>query len=69
MLLGVYRKTNDREWLTAALPAVEKYDLVRRTSDVSSGVRFGYSSNERGFGRTNAVFQVLTDELGKRGVN
>src|ERR1035441_7162847 len=25
MLLGVYRKTNDRKWLEAALPAVEKY--------------------------------------------
>lgn len=25
MLLGVYRKTNDRKWLAAALPGVEKY--------------------------------------------
>jgi alpha,alpha-trehalase len=25
MLLGVYRKTNDRKWLEAALPAIEKY--------------------------------------------
>ncbi len=25
MLLGVYRKTHDRKWLEAALPAVEKY--------------------------------------------
>ncbi len=25
MLLGVYRKTNDRAWLSAAVPAIEKY--------------------------------------------
>jgi alpha,alpha-trehalase len=34
---------------------VEKYDLVRRESDVSAGIRFGYSSNEVGFGWTNAA--------------
>jgi alpha,alpha-trehalase len=35
---------------------VEKYDVVRRESDVSAGLRFGYSSNEIGFGWTNGAF-------------
>jgi alpha,alpha-trehalase len=38
---------------------VEKYDLQRRESDVSAGIRFGYSSNEVGFGWTNAAFLEL----------
>ena len=38
---------------------VEKYDVVRRESDVSAGIRFGYSSNEIGFGWTNAAFLEL----------
>jgi alpha,alpha-trehalase len=38
---------------------VEKYDVRRRESDVSAGIRFGYSSNEIGFGWTNAVFLEL----------
>ena len=38
---------------------VEKYDVRRRESDVSSGIRFGYSSNEIGFGWTNAAFLDL----------
>ena len=42
---------------------VEKYDAVRRTSRVSGEIRFGYSSNEAGFGWTNAVFTTLFDEL------
>jgi alpha,alpha-trehalase len=42
---------------------VEKYDAVRRSIDVSSGIRFGYSSNEAGFGWTNGVFTELFDEL------
>ena len=37
----------------------EKYDVERRESDVSAGLRFGYSSNEIGFGWTNAVFLEL----------
>jgi alpha,alpha-trehalase len=41
----------------------EKYDVVSRRSSVSAGLRFGYSSNEIGFGWTNAVFAVLLDEL------
>jgi alpha,alpha-trehalase len=42
---------------------VEKYDAVRRTSRVSGEIHFGYSSNEAGFGWTNAVFITLFDEL------
>jgi alpha,alpha-trehalase len=42
---------------------VEKYDVTRRTTDVSGDIRFGYRSNEAGFGWTNAVFGVLLDEL------
>ena len=38
---------------------VEKYDVQRRESDVSAGIRFGYSSNEVGFGWTNAAFLEL----------
>lgn len=38
---------------------VEKYDMRRRESDVSAGIRFGYSSNEIGFGWTNAAFLDL----------
>ena len=38
---------------------VEKYDVVRRSSDVSAGLRFGYDSNEIGFGWTNGVFVEL----------
>jgi alpha,alpha-trehalase len=42
---------------------IEKYDVVRRTAEVSSGIRFGYRSNEVGFGWTNAVFTILFDAL------
>ena len=42
---------------------VEKYDAVRRSIDVSRGIQFGYSSNEAGFGWTNAVFTRLYDAL------
>jgi alpha,alpha-trehalase len=38
---------------------VEKYDVRRRESDVSAGIKFGYSSNEIGFGWTNGVFLEL----------
>jgi alpha,alpha-trehalase len=37
----------------------EKYDVVTRRSDLRSGLKFGYSSNEVGFGWTNGVFDVL----------
>jgi alpha,alpha-trehalase len=42
---------------------VEKYDVVRRSTDVSGDIQFGYRSNEAGFGWTNGVFTVLYDEL------
>jgi len=41
----------------------EKYDVVRATDDVKGGLRYGYHSNEAGFGWTNAVFTALLDEL------
>ena len=41
---------------------VEKYDVVRRGAD-SSSIRFGYQSNQAGFGWTNAVYTRLLDEL------
>jgi alpha,alpha-trehalase len=41
----------------------EKYDVVRRSDDVAAGLRYGYHSNEAGFGWTNAVFTALLDEL------
>ncbi len=41
----------------------EKYDVVTGKSDLGAGIKFGYSSNEVGFGWTNAAFLVLYDEL------
>jgi len=41
----------------------EKYDVVRRSDDVKGGLRYGYRSNEAGFGWTNAVFTALLDQL------
>lgn len=41
----------------------EKYDVERRTADIQGEVRYGYSSNEVGFGWTNGVFKVLLGEL------
>lgn len=38
---------------------VEKYDVERRDSQISAGLKFGYSSNEIGFGWTNAAFLEL----------
>lgn len=38
---------------------VEKYDVCTCSSDVSNEIFFGYSSNEIGFGWTNAVFLEL----------
>jgi alpha,alpha-trehalase len=45
---------------------VEKYDVVRRRSDLSRDLRFGYRTNEAGFGWTNAVYTALYDELPAR---
>jgi alpha,alpha-trehalase len=42
----------------------EKYDVERRSSDVARGLRFGYLSNEIGFGWTNGVFLALEAGLG-----
>jgi alpha,alpha-trehalase len=45
----------------------EKYDVVAGKSDLGAGVRFGYTSNEIGFGWTNAAFVLLWDELSETG--
>jgi alpha,alpha-trehalase len=45
---------------------VEKYDVVKRESDVSAGLRFGYTSNEVGFGWTNGVVLDLAAGLPTR---
>ena len=42
---------------------VEKYDVVRRATDVSSAIGFGYRTNVEGFGWTNAAFLQLYAEL------
>jgi alpha,alpha-trehalase len=42
---------------------VEKYDVERRESEVSAGLKFGYKSNEIGFGWTNAAFVDLYAQL------
>lgn len=42
---------------------VEKYDVEARTSSLGAGLRFGYSSNEIGFGWTNAAFAELYAQL------
>ena len=34
---------------------VEKYDVERRTSALDGALKYGYTSNEIGFGWTNAV--------------
>ena len=46
---------------------VEKYDVKRCESDVSAGIRFGYSSNELGFGWTNAAVLDLLAGLEPEG--
>jgi alpha,alpha-trehalase len=45
---------------------VEKYDVERRTSSLGAGLRFGYASNEIGFGWTNAAFTELYAQLPPR---
>jgi len=45
---------------------VEKYDVERRESEVSAGLKFGYKSNEIGFGWTNAAFTELYAQLPER---
>ncbi|HEY3457900.1 MAG TPA: trehalase family glycosidase [Bryobacteraceae bacterium] len=41
----------------------EKYDVVTAKSDLGAGLRFGYGSNEAGFGWTNAAVVLFADEL------
>jgi alpha,alpha-trehalase len=43
---------------------VEKYDVERRTSDVAGALKYGYTSNEIGFGWTNGVALELLAGLG-----
>jgi alpha,alpha-trehalase len=45
----------------------EKYNVIEGKSDLGAGVRFGYTSNEIGFGWTNAAFLVLYQELSEAG--
>jgi alpha,alpha-trehalase len=45
---------------------LEKYDVRRLESDVSAGIRFGYASNEIGFGWTNGVVLELLSEIRAR---
>lgn len=42
---------------------VEKYNVVESSSEVSADIDFGYSSNEIGFGWTNAVYLKLQEIL------
>src|SRR6266404_574709 len=42
---------------------VEKYDVVRRSSQLGAGIKFGYSANQIGFGWTNAAFTELFAKL------
>ncbi len=42
---------------------LEKYDVVRRSAELNREIRFGYRTNEAGFGWTNAVFTILLDGL------
>lgn len=45
---------------------LEKYDVVRRSSELNREIRFGYRTNEAGFGWTNAAFTNLLDALPAR---
>ena len=42
---------------------VEKYDVVHVGKGVSSQIKFGYRTNEVGFGWTNTSFTALYDAL------
>ncbi len=45
---------------------VEKYDVVRRSSQLGAGIKFGYAANRIGFGWTNSAFIELYAELPQR---
>jgi alpha,alpha-trehalase len=50
---------------------VEKYDVAGRKSQISAGIKFGYTANQIGFGWTNAAFTELyagLPEIKKRDV-
>jgi len=42
---------------------VEKYDVARRSVDLSREIHFGYRTDEVGFGWSNAVYTALLDGL------
>jgi alpha,alpha-trehalase len=42
---------------------VEKYDVVASRSELAGKLKYGYQSNEIGFGWTNAAYIVLSEEL------
>jgi alpha,alpha-trehalase len=41
----------------------EKYDVVTGKSDLAAGLKFGYTSNEIGFGWTNASVVLMDEQL------
>jgi alpha,alpha-trehalase len=41
----------------------EKYDVVTAKSDLAAGLKFGYTSNEIGFGWTNASVVLMDEQL------
>jgi alpha,alpha-trehalase len=45
---------------------VEKYDVARRESEISGGIKFGYDYNVIGFGWTNAAFTDMYAKLPER---
>jgi len=51
---------------TARGTIVEKYDVQRRSSDLAGALKFGYTSNEVGFGWTNAAIVELLAGLNRR---
>jgi alpha,alpha-trehalase len=44
----------------------EKYDVVTGKSDLAARLKFGYTTNEVGFGWTNAAFLLLAEKLLER---
>lgn len=44
---------------------VEKYDVVRRESDVARDIKFGYAANQVGFGWTNGVVLDLLARMAR----
>jgi alpha,alpha-trehalase len=57
-----FLKMVERQYLRHGA-VVEKYDVVRMGDEIAAGLRFGYHTNEVGFGWTNAVFTALFDSL------